>query len=60
MKPSEITPLAAVLFAEVLHDAGVPPGVFNLVNGMGPVVGEAISKHPGIDMVRSYTGSTEE
>jgi len=57
LKPSEITPLAAVLFAEVLHDAGVPPGVFNLVNGVGPVVGEAISKHPGIDMV-SFTGST--
>jgi aldehyde dehydrogenase (NAD+) len=57
LKPSEIAPLNAILVAEVLHDAGVPPGVFNLVNGDGPTVGAAISSHPGIDMV-SFTGST--
>ena len=57
LKPSEIAPLNAILFAEVLHDAGVPPGVFNLVNGDGPTVGEALSAHPGIDMM-SFTGST--
>jgi aldehyde dehydrogenase (NAD+) len=57
LKPTEIAPLNAILFAEILHDAGVPPGVFNLVNGDGPTVGEAISSHPGIDMV-SFTGST--
>jgi aldehyde dehydrogenase (NAD+) len=47
----------AMLFADVLHEAGVPPGVFNLVNGDGPTVGEAMSAHPGIDMM-SFTGST--
>src|SRR5262245_24167634 len=57
LKPSEIAPLSAILFAEILHDAGVPKGVFNLVNGDGPTVGEAISNHPDIDMV-SFTGST--
>ena len=57
LKPSEIAPLSAILFAEILHDAGVPKGVFNLVNGDGPTVGEAISRHPDIDMV-SFTGST--
>jgi aldehyde dehydrogenase (NAD+) len=57
LKPTEIAPLNAILFAEVLHEAGVPPGVFNLVNGDGPTVGAAISSHPGIDMV-SFTGST--
>jgi len=57
LKPSEIAPLNAILFAEVLHEAGVPPGVFNLVNGDGPTVGEAMSAHPGIDMM-SFTGST--
>ncbi|RKR45227.1 aldehyde dehydrogenase (NAD+) [Paraburkholderia sp. BL17N1] len=56
-KPSEFTPLSAVVLAEALDSAGVPPGVFNLVNGDGPTVGEAISRHPGIDMV-SFTGST--
>ncbi|WP_118181603.1 aldehyde dehydrogenase family protein [Paraburkholderia phosphatilytica] len=56
-KPSEFTPLSAVVLAEALDSAGVPPGVFNLVNGDGPTVGEAISSHPGIDMV-SFTGST--
>jgi len=57
LKPTEIAPLNAILFAEVLHEAGVPPGVFNLVNGDGPTVGTAIASHPGIDMV-SFTGST--
>ena len=57
LKPSEIASLSAILFAEILHDAGVPKGVFNLVNGDGPTVGEAISNHPDIDMV-SFTGST--
>ncbi len=57
LKPSEESPLDAMIFAEVLADAGVPPGVFNLVNGYGPVVGEAMSRHPQIDMM-SFTGST--
>lgn len=57
LKPSEIAPLSATLFAEVLHEAGVPPGVFNLVHGDGPVVGQALAGHPGVDMV-SFTGST--
>jgi aldehyde dehydrogenase (NAD+) len=57
LKPSEIAPLSAMLFAEIVDDAGLPPGVFNLVNGDGPTVGEAIAAHPGIDMV-SFTGST--
>lgn len=57
LKPSEIAPLSAMLFAEVVHEAGLPAGVFNLVNGDGPTVGEAIAAHPGIDMV-SFTGST--
>jgi len=57
LKPSEIAPLNAIIFAEVVHAAGVPKGVFNLVNGDGPTVGEAIARHPLIDMV-SFTGST--
>jgi aldehyde dehydrogenase (NAD+) len=57
LKPTEIAPLNAILFAEILHAAGVPAGVFNLVNGDGPTVGQAISEHPGVDMV-SFTGST--
>jgi aldehyde dehydrogenase (NAD+) len=57
LKPSEIAPLSALVFAEILHEAGIPPGVFNLVNGDGPGVGAAIAAHPGIDMV-SFTGST--
>ncbi|CAG4897677.1 aldehyde dehydrogenase family protein [Paraburkholderia gardini] len=57
LKPSEYSPLSALLFAEVLHEAGVPAGVFNLVNGDGPGVGAAIASHPDIDMV-SFTGST--
>jgi aldehyde dehydrogenase (NAD+) len=57
LKPSEIAPLSALIIAEILHEAGVPPGVFNLVNGDGPGVGQAIAAHPDIDMV-SFTGST--
>ncbi len=57
LKPSEYTPLDALIFAEILHDAGVPAGVFNLVNGDGAGVGNAIASHPGVDMV-SFTGST--
>jgi aldehyde dehydrogenase (NAD+) len=57
LKPSELSPLSATLFAEVLDEAGVPPGVFNLLNGDGPTVGEAMSAHPDIDMM-SFTGST--
>ena len=57
LKPSEVTPLNAFLLAEVVEAAGLPAGVFNLVTGTGPVVGEAIAAHPGVDMV-SFTGST--
>ncbi|MCB6176862.1 aldehyde dehydrogenase family protein [Rhodobacter sp. Har01] len=57
LKPSEIAPLSGVLFAEICHDAGVPAGVFNLVNGTGPEVGTRLSAHPEVDMV-SFTGST--
>lgn len=57
LKPSEHTPVSAVVYAELLHDAGVPAGVFNLVHGEGPVVGAAMSCHPGIQMM-SFTGST--
>jgi aldehyde dehydrogenase (NAD+) len=57
LKPSEIAPFSGYLFAEILHAAGVPAGVFNLVNGDGPGVGAAISSHPDVDMV-SFTGST--
>jgi aldehyde dehydrogenase (NAD+) len=57
LKPSEIAPMSALLFAEIADEAGVPAGVFNLVNGDGPTVGEAMSAHPGIDMM-SFTGST--
>lgn len=57
LKPSEIAPLSAMLFAEIVHDAGLPAGVFNLVNGDGSTVGKAIAAHPEIDMV-SFTGST--
>ncbi|RZS84116.1 aldehyde dehydrogenase family protein [Pigmentiphaga kullae] len=57
LKPSEIAPLSSLLFAQVVHEAGLPPGVFNLVNGDGPTVGEAIAGHPEVDMV-SFTGST--
>ncbi|MFA7263501.1 MAG: aldehyde dehydrogenase family protein [Caulobacter sp.] len=57
LKPSEIAPFSAYVWTEILHAAGVPAGVFNLVNGDGPTVGAAISSHPEIDMV-SFTGST--
>ncbi|MGE0595593.1 MAG: aldehyde dehydrogenase family protein [Hyphomonadaceae bacterium] len=57
LKPSELAPLNAIVFAEILDEAGVPPGVFNLVNGDGPGVGAALSAHPDVDML-SFTGST--
>ena len=57
LKPSELSPLNALFFAEIMDEAGCPPGVFNLVNGTGPVVGEALATHPEVDMV-SITGST--
>jgi aldehyde dehydrogenase (NAD+) len=57
LKPSELAPMNAMLMAEILHEAGVPKGVFNLVNGDGPSVGEAMSRHPDVDMM-SFTGST--
>ncbi|GGC50852.1 aldehyde dehydrogenase family protein [Chelatococcus reniformis] len=57
LKPSEIAPFSAYIFAEILEAAGVPAGVFNLINGDGPTVGAAISSHPEVDMV-SFTGST--
>lgn len=57
LKPSEHTPMAAAIYAEIVHDAGYPAGVFNLVQGDGPTVGAAISSHPDVDMV-SFTGST--
>ena len=57
LKPSELAPFSGYIWTEILDAAGVPPGVFNLVNGDGPTVGAAIASHPGIDMV-SFTGST--
>ncbi|SIT03128.1 aldehyde dehydrogenase (NAD+) [Roseivivax lentus] len=57
LKPSEYTPLSAAIYAEILHEAGVPPGAFALINGTGPVVGDALARHPGLAMV-SFTGST--
>jgi aldehyde dehydrogenase (NAD+) len=57
LKPSEIAPLSSFLFSQILDEAGVPPGVFNLVNGEGPTVGEALASHPDVGMV-SFTGST--
>jgi aldehyde dehydrogenase (NAD+) len=57
LKPSEIAPLSAYLLTQILHEANLPPGVFNMVNGDGPIVGSAISSHPGVDMV-SFTGSS--
>ncbi|WMI60036.1 aldehyde dehydrogenase family protein [Streptomyces rochei] len=57
LKPAEDTPLTAQLFAEAVHEAGVPAGVFNLVTGLGPVAGQALAEHPGVDLV-SFTGST--
>jgi acyl-CoA reductase-like NAD-dependent aldehyde dehydrogenase len=57
LKPSEVAPLNAFVLAEIIDEAGLPAGVFNLVTGVGPVVGEAIAAHPDVDMV-SFTGST--
>lgn len=57
LKPSEFTPLSALLYAEMIHEAGFPAGTFNLVNGDGPTVGAALSKHKDVDMM-SFTGST--
>jgi aldehyde dehydrogenase (NAD+) len=57
LKPSEIAPMDAIVFAEIMHEAGVPKGVFNLVHGDGPGVGTAMSEHPDIDMI-SFTGSS--
>lgn len=57
LKPSEIAPLNAFVLAEAIHEAGLPAGVFNLVSGYGPVVGEIVASHPFVDMV-SFTGST--
>ena len=57
LKPSEIAPVDAIILAEILHEAGVPAGVFNLVNGDGPGVGQSLSSHPDVDMM-SFTGST--
>ena len=57
LKPSEISPYCSMLLAEVMHSAGVPKGVFNLVNGYGPIVGAALSEHEKVDMM-SFTGST--
>jgi acyl-CoA reductase-like NAD-dependent aldehyde dehydrogenase len=57
LKPSEIAPFNAFILADVVHEAGLPAGVFNLVTGFGPVVGEALVKHPEVDMI-SFTGST--
>ena len=57
LKPSEVAPLSSYIFTEIMHEAGVPAGVFNMVNGDGPGVGTALSKHPDVDMM-SFTGST--
>ena len=57
LKPSQLSPLSALIFAEILHEAGVPAGVFNMINGAGSAIGEAMAKHPLVDMV-SITGST--
>ncbi len=57
LKPSEVAPMSGLLFTEIMHAAGVPAGVYNMVNGDGPSVGAALSSHPDVDMV-SFTGST--
>lgn len=57
LKPSEVAPINAIIFAEIMDEAGVPAGVFNLLNGDGPTVGAYLSQHPGVDMM-SFTGST--
>ena len=56
-KPADDTPLSALLMARILTDAGVPAGAVNVVTGTGPVVGEALLRHPGVDEV-AFTGST--
>ena len=57
LKPSEIAPLSAIVIAEIIHEAGAPAGIFNMIHGYGPIVGEAMSRHKDIDMM-SFTGST--
>ena len=57
LKPSEFTPLSSVMYSEMIHDAGFPPGVFNMIQGDGPLAGATLSKHPDIGMM-SFTGST--
>src|SRR5437879_7973472 len=57
LKPSEVAPLNAFILAEIVDEVGLPAGVFNMVTGVGPVVGEAIASHPDVDMI-SFTGST--
>ena len=57
LKPSEIAPLSAIIISEIIHESGAPPGVYNMVHGYGPIVGEAMSNHADIDMM-SFTGST--
>jgi aldehyde dehydrogenase (NAD+) len=57
LKPSELAPISAIVFSEILHEAGVPAGVYNMINGDGPSVGQFMSAHKGVDMV-SFTGST--
>ena len=57
LKPSEFTPLSSVMYSEIIHEAGFPPGVFNMIQGDGPLAGAALSKHPDIAMM-SFTGST--
>jgi aldehyde dehydrogenase (NAD+) len=57
LKPSEIAPITGIIFSEIMHEAGVPAGVYNMVNGDGPSVGQVMSGHPDIDMM-SFTGST--
>ncbi|MFN5128872.1 MAG: aldehyde dehydrogenase family protein [Sphingomonadaceae bacterium] len=57
LKPSELAPLSASLLADIIHEAGVPPGVFNLVHGTGQTIGEVLTSHPDVDMI-SFTGST--
>lgn len=57
LKPSEVTPLTALFISPLIVEAGFPPGVVNIVNGLGPVVGQAISEHPNIDKI-AFTGST--
>ena len=57
LKPSEIAPMSGIVFSEIVHAAGLPRGVYNMINGDGPSVGQVIAGHPGVDMV-SFTGST--